>query len=35
MEEQQGDALFPLGSARMREAGAAALQVIAQEVAAL
>jgi chemotaxis protein MotB len=35
MEEQQGDALFPLGSARMRDAGVAALQVIAQEVGTL
>jgi len=35
MEDQQGDALFPLGSAQMREAGVAALHVIAQEVATL
>jgi chemotaxis protein MotB len=35
MEDRQGDALFPLGSATMREAGSAALAVIAQEIATL
>jgi chemotaxis protein MotB len=35
MEDRQGDALFPLGSATLRDAGAAALRVIAEEVAAL